>query len=224
MSITRQSANRTLSNLLSPTAMNADLEFAVGSDLEIGDNRYAFKSKVDNDAGIKFNTTDISVDFMSTLGADKSKVFVETGIIRKGTVRVSTQFDKIDATLAAITGLSRALLAGRTYKFKAVLFINANVTGGSKYTIAGIDGLTATNLIFNINLLDNATMAHTITSRQTAFFGSAGQAGTTAGLCIIEGLITANVAGNLVVGFAQNAASGTSSVLVGSTFEIEEVA
>lgn len=224
MPITRQNANRTLSNLTSPTAMNVDLEFATGADLEIGDDRYAFKAKIDNDAGVKFNVTDVSVDFMSTLGVDQAKVFIATGIIRKGTVRVSTQFDKTNATLAAITGLTRALLAGRTYKFKAVLFVDANVTGGSKYTISATGGLTATAIIFNINLLDNATMAHTITSRQIAINGNAGQAGTTAGLCVIEGLITVGVAGNLVIGFAQNTASGTSSVLVGSYLEIEEVA
>lgn len=224
MPITRQSANRTLSNLLSPTAANVDLEFATGADLEIGDNRYAFKAKVDNDAGVKFNSTDVSVDFMSTFGVDQAKVFVNTGIIRKGTVRVSTQFDKTNATLTAITGLTRALLAGKTYKFKVVLFVNADVTGGSKYTIGQTGGLTATAIIFNINLLDNATMAHTITSRQIAINGNAGQAGTTAGLCVIEGLITVNVAGSLTVAFAQNAASGTSSVLVGSSLEIEEVA
>ncbi len=224
MPIYRQNANRKLTNLLSPTAANIDLEFATGADLEIGDNRYAFKAKSDNDAGVKFNTTDLSVDFMSTTAVDQGKVFVNTGIIRKGTVRVSTQFDKINATLAAITGLSRALLAGKTYKFKAVLFIDASAVGGSKYTISANGGLTATNIIFNINLLDNTTNAYTITSRQTAINGNAGQAGTTSGLCVIEGLITVNVAGNLIVGFAQNTASETSSVLVGSTFEIEELA
>lgn len=224
MPITRQNANRNLSNLSSPTAVNVDLEFATGADLEIGDNRMAFKAKVDNDAGIKFNVIDGSFDFISVLGVDQAKIFAPVGIMRRGTVRVSTQFDKVNTTLAQIPELARAVYAGRTYKFKVVLFVNANVTGGSKYALGATGGLTATNIIYNINLLDNTTMAQTISSRQTALGGTAGQAGTTSGLCVIEGLITVNVAGNLLVAFAQNAVSGTSSVLVGSTFEIEEVA
>lgn len=223
MPIYKQNANRTLSNLKSPTAVNIDMEFATGADLEIGDNRYAFKAKADNDAGVKFNSTDASVDFMSTTATEQGKCFIETGIFRKGGVRVSTQFDKTNTTLAAVTGLSRALLAGRSYHFLATLFINADVTGGSKYTMGGTGGLTATNIIYNINLLDNATKAYTITSRQTALGGNAGQAGTTAGLCSIEGLITVNAAGTLSVAFAQNAVSGTSSVLVGSSLIIEEI-
>jgi len=135
---------------------------------------------------------------------------------------VTTQFDKTnDATLANITGLSQDLIASRVYIFEAVLWVDANVTGGSKFAIAGT--ATATNIKYDIMLLDEGTDAYTIVSRQTALAGSAGQAGTTAGLCIIKGLITVNAAGTFTVQFAQNAATPatTSSVLVGSFFNVE---
>lgn len=138
-----------------------------------------------------------------------------------GIKRVSAQFDKTNTTLANVTGLSVNVVAGKSYKFEAVLFVDADVTGGSKYAIGGT--ATATAIIYQVNLLDNGANAYTITSRQTALAGSAGQAGTTAGLAKIEGVITVNASGTLTVQFAQNAASGTSSVLIGSTFKVNEI-
>lgn len=136
--------------------------------------------------------------------------------------RVSAQFDKTtDTTLANVTGLTATLVAGKIYKFEAVLFVDASLVGGSKYAIAGT--ATATNIVYEIILLDNGTSANTITSRQTALAGSAGQAGTTAGYCLIRGLITVNAAGTLTVQFAQNASNGTSSILVGSNFKTEQI-
>lgn len=134
--------------------------------------------------------------------------------------RVSSQFDKVNATLATVTGLSVDVIAGHSYSFEACLFVDANVTGGSKFAING--SCTASAIIYEITLLDNGTNAYTITSRQTALGGSAGQAGTTAGFCRIKGLITVSAAGTLVVEFAQNTASGTSSVLVGSDFIVKD--
>lgn len=133
--------------------------------------------------------------------------------------RVSTQFDKTDATLAAITGLSHNVEAGKSYAFKAFLFYDADAIGGHKYSIAGT--ATATAIRYHIRSLSDATSAYVITARQTALAGAgSGQAGSTAGLTIIEGTITVNAAGTLTPMFAQNAANGTSSILVGSYFEL----
>jgi hypothetical protein len=138
-----------------------------------------------------------------------------------GIKRASAQFNKTtDTALANITGLSVNVEAGRTYSFEALLFVDADATGGSKYAIAGT--ATATAIIYEVALIDNATNAFTITSRQTALGGAAGQAGTTAGLCRISGTITVNAAGTLTVQFAQNASNGTSSVLVGSSFIVRD--
>lgn len=212
------------SNSLNKTGdtMSGDLNFSGTAALEIADNAFAFKALGDNDAGLYFSVTNSAFELRDTLGAANNRFFT-TGITRKGTKRVSTQFNKTDANLAVVTGLQVTLRAGLTYKFRALLFVDANLTGGSKYTVGSTGTLTATAIIYNINLLDNATSAWTITARHTALSGTSGQAGTTAGLCEIEGLITVNAGGDLAVAFAQNTASGTSSVLVGSTLEIEEV-
>lgn len=133
-------------------------------------------------------------------------------------VRVSTQFDKAaNTTLADVTGLSVALAASTTYGFRAVLFVDGDATGGHKYAAAYSGSVTA--IIFQINSVRNDTNALVITSRQTASGGNAGAAGGTAFQTVIEGTITANGTGNLTVQFAQNAASGTSSVLVNSRLE-----
>lgn len=135
---------------------------------------------------------------------------------------VSSQFDKTtNTTLANITGLSQNVMAGLTYIFEAGLWVDADATGGSKYAIAGT--ATATAIKYDIMLLDEGTDAYTIVSRQTALAGSAGQAGTTAGFCLIKGMITVNAAGTLTVQFAQNASNGTSSVLTLSYFNVEKI-
>lgn len=138
--------------------------------------------------------------------------------------QVTTQFDKTNsAVLANITGLSQNLYAGRTYIFEAILFVNADVVGGSQFAIAGT--ATATTIIYEITLTDDATLANTITARKTTLAGAAGQAGTTAGLCRIVGLIKCNAAGTFTVQFAQNAATPatTSSILVGSYFNVQTI-
>lgn len=140
---------------------------------------------------------------------------------KAGHQRVATQFDKTDVTLANIPGLSETLIAGRTYAFEAELFIDADATGGSKYAVGGT--CTASAIIYQIELLDNSTNVHTIVDRQTALGGNSGQAGTTVGKCKITGTITVNTGGTLTIQFAQNAANGTSSVLIGSKLSIEDI-
>lgn len=148
---------------------------------------------------------------------------VKGWINTSGGVRVSTQFDKTsNTTLATITGLSVTVVAGRTYDFEAKLFLTAGAVGGSKYAIGGT--ATATNIIYDIILLDETTNTNTITSRQTAMAGSAGQASTTSGLCRISGTITVNAGGTLTCQFAQNVSNGTTcSILVGSTFKLIDI-
>jgi len=137
------------------------------------------------------------------------------------TMAVATQFDKTNTTLADITGLTQDVTASRTYNFTANLYYDADATGGGKFAIGGT--ATATSIIYQINTICNASNTFVINSRQTALAGSAGQAGCTAGHTQITGTITVNAAGTLTVQFAQNAANGTSSVLVGSSFYINNI-
>lgn len=145
------------------------------------------------------------------------------GYIRwNGLKRVSTQFDKTNTTLATVTGLSVNVKAATNYHFRVVLFIDASAGGGHKVAIGGT--ATATAIIYQVLSVNNGTGAFAVTSRQTALGGAGGQTGATTVYCVVEGEITVNAAGTLLVQFAQNAASGTSSVLVGSTFEVNEMA
>ncbi len=174
-------------------------------------------------AYVFYGTQPLLVEALGGNGNQKLKTD-NSGYIQKyaeidQTSIVTSQFDKTTNTsLANVTSLTANVTAGKTYEFEANLIVDANATGGSKYAISGT--ATATAIKYNIHLLDNSTKAYTITSRQTALNGSAGQAGTTAGTCTIKGSIIVNAGGTLTVQFAQNASSGTSSVLTMSTFKV----
>lgn len=132
---------------------------------------------------------------------------------------VSTQFDKTNTTLADITGLSHNVEAGKRYAFRAVLYTTSNVSGGVKASIAGT--ATATSVIYEGEVHQAGVLVAPGTSRATALATTvANVTAVTAATIIIEGSITVNAAGTLTVQFAENAAVGTSSVLVGSYFEV----
>jgi hypothetical protein len=137
-------------------------------------------------------------------------------------VNAIAQFDKTDTTLANVTfDHAFNVSATRTYQINAKIYFDADVTGGSKWAIGGT--ATAAAVVYQINVICNATNLFVINSRQTALAGSVGQAGCTAGYTEINGTITVNAAGTLTLQFAQNAASGTSSILVGSTMELTKI-
>lgn len=137
---------------------------------------------------------------------------------RRRASRVSAQFDKTNTSLANITGLTADVAAAGTYGFRAVLIVNADATGGYKFAIAGT--ATATAIIARVTAQRDDTSSFTISARLTSLGSSTGIASGTALLVIIEGSIEVNAAGTLVPQFAQNAANGTSSILVGSTWEV----
>ncbi len=133
--------------------------------------------------------------------------------------RVSTQFDKTDATLANITGLTANVAAGKVYRFEAILYTTSDIAGGVKVAMAGT--ATATNIIYEGMTTDAGL---TTQSRATALATAVGAVTTvTAAYIKVTGTITVNAAGTLTVQFAENAATATSSVLVGSTFQVIEM-
>lgn len=136
--------------------------------------------------------------------------------------RLAADFTKTgDTTLADVTGLSREIQSNKRYAFEAELWFDADVTGGHKYAIAASGG-APTNIIYQIESVDNGTpFNNLISARQTSSGGASGQAGATAGFTRITGFIRAGADGNLTVQFAQNAASGASSLLAGSWFKVE---
>lgn len=157
-------------------------------------------------------------------GADSPSTFGAGNIAARnffisieGFKRVSTQFDAAaTTTLANVTGLSSTVSPGKTYRFRAVLSTSSAVAGGVKVAIAGT--ATATSIAYE-GLTINAG---SITQSRATALGTAVGAVTavTAAEIIVEGMIVVNAGGTLTVQFAQNVASGTSSVLINSYFEV----
>lgn len=133
----------------------------------------------------------------------------------------TNSFNSTSTSIANITSLTSSLTAGRTYKFIAELFVDADAIGGSKYTVDG--GATASAIIYEVILVDNTSSANTITSRRTSLGSTIGQSGTTSGFVRISGIIVCNGSGTFSPKFAQNSASGTSSVLGGSNFMVTQI-
>lgn len=133
--------------------------------------------------------------------------------------RVSTQYDNTTTTLGNVTGLTANVAASGTYRFEARLYTTSDVGGGIKVAIGGT--ATATAIIYE-GLTTNAGL---ITQSRATALGTAVGAVTavTAAYVVITGTITVNAAGTLTVQAAANAATGTTSVLVGSTFVLTEM-
>lgn len=133
--------------------------------------------------------------------------------------RVSTQYDNTTTTLGNVTGLTANVAAGKVYRFEANLYTTSDVAGGIKVAIGGT--ATATTIIYE-GLTTNAGL--TTQSRSTALGTAVGAVtAVTAAYVTVTGTITVNAAGTLTVQAAANAATGTTSVLVGSTFVITEI-
>lgn len=195
-------------------------------------------------AEITANITDISVQFgdgaaaaVSAAGKGKIRYNNTTGTFQVSTngaayvnlgmsesTVVSTQFDKTsDTTLANITGLSVSVAAGKKYRFEAVLYTTSNVAGGVKFAIGGT--ATATAVIYEAVVWQTGQDVATGTQRATALATAVGDVtAVTTAYIRITGTITVSAAGTLTVQFAQNASNGSaSSVLVGSTFTVNEI-
>jgi hypothetical protein len=133
---------------------------------------------------------------------------------------LSTQYDSVaSTTLQDLTGLSFSVEASTTYVFVARLYTTSNVAGGVKASINGT--ATATSIIY-----DGITLSGGVTTqtRGTALNATVGAVtAVTAAYIEIRGTIVVNAAGTLLVRFANNVATGTSSVLVGSSFEFRRL-
>ena len=135
---------------------------------------------------------------------------------------VTAQFNKTaDTALATVPGLSIALAASSSYLLEAILFVDADAVGGHKYALDG--AVTANSIKYQVNSISNASNLYVINTRLTALAGTTGQAGATGVYTEIVGVIASSAAGSINVQFAQQAASGTSSVLTQSSFKAVKV-
>ena len=135
-------------------------------------------------------------------------------------VALTAQFNKTtDTALGNV--LSLALAASSTYILEAYLFVDADATGGHKYALDG--AVTANSIKYQVNSVSNTSNLNVINTRLTALAGTTGQAGATGVWTEIVGVIASSAAGSINVQFAQQVASGTSSVLTQSSFQAIKV-
>jgi hypothetical protein len=166
----------------------------------------------------------------SVSGASHAKAYYDTTIdavmlssnggayapLGNNTLRLAADFSKTNNTLADITGFSRNVLAGKTYRFRAVLIGNLDVGGGGQVAIGGT--CTATEFAAAAYIIsDGVSNRYSTTgTKGTAMAGFTGGTGT----FFIEGSIVVNAAGTLTVQFSQSVSSGTSAIVKGSTFTL----
>lgn len=132
-------------------------------------------------------------------------------------VRLATQFDKTNTTLATITGFQFDALAGRIYRIKARLKFTADTAGGIKFALQGSATFTDIRLAIIINS-DGALAPNKVDQLVTA--GTAvSTTGVTAGNVFIDGTIVVNAAGTVTLDMAEASATGTASILAGAVFE-----
>lgn len=143
-------------------------------------------------------------------------------------VAVTTaQFDKTNSdSLSSIPGLDTLLVeAGGTYTFEATLFTVSDIATGVKAAISGT--ATATSIIYEGTLYEAGVSIAAGTTRAAALDTAvADKEAVTVARIDITGTIVVDDAGTLAVQFAEKTAvvATTSSVLVGSKFEVTRVA
>jgi len=181
------------------------------------------KIKLVPDRGLVVSSSGLNTKLKTSggLDVDSDGLFVDWTTNPTKVDFLNSQFDKINVTLAN-TGLSVDLEASKSYWFRAVLFVDTDATGGHKYAISGT--AVASSVLFQINSLDNGSNTFVVNVRGTALNDSGGNSGgETEVFTEIIGFITVSTAGTLTIQFAQDAVSGTSSVLAGSYLVVQEI-
>lgn len=138
------------------------------------------------------------------------------------TVTTSDFSKTSDTTLADVTGLTATLVAGKRYRFIAELTGTSNASGGAKFAIGGTATATSIKVA---GIIQDSASGITFQSKATALGTAVGGATSVSDwTAVIKGVITVNAAGTLTVQFAQNASSGTGSVVSSlSTFVVTQM-
>ena len=107
------------------------------------------------------------------------------------------------------------------YKFEALLFVEPAGGAGSRVSIGG--SVTATEIIYQVNYIDNTTQNLDYKNRVLAMNTNSNITNSNIGVLKIQGTIKCNAAGNLDLLYSQNTATGSNKVLKGSYFSIQEM-
>jgi hypothetical protein len=137
--------------------------------------------------------------------------------------RLATQFDKTNTSLQSVFG-NVTLAAGKVYEFTARLLCAANATGGVQAAVSG--SVVPASIAYAITVSADSTAGAFTTGANgsklaTALNTAIDARGPTSILVEIKGTISVTTGGTINIQFAQGTGSGTSSVLVGSYFEVK---
>lgn len=122
--------------------------------------------------------------------------------------------------LVLVTGLSGALVAGKKYNFKTILFTNSDVSAGVKVSLEGTATYSA--LIAEALCIDAGVVTQ---NRVTALSTNAvAITAITNGYITIEGSIVCTANGTFKIHFAQNVSNAVASkILANSSLEIQQI-
>lgn len=131
---------------------------------------------------------------------------------------LQTDVTATTTTFAAMTDLIHRVEAGRTYNYELCLFTLGVAAAGNKVDFNG--GTCSVHAIEGLAIITTASAIATV--RQTALNTSLGSS-TVNTLVLVKGRMRVNAPGLLVPQHAQNAASGTTTVYIGSYFALTDV-
>ncbi|MHB8994558.1 MAG: beta strand repeat-containing protein [Armatimonadota bacterium] len=138
----------------------------------------------------------------------------------------TAQADRTASTgLAAIAGLVATIPGAGTYTFEAILHWVAPAGGGVKFSVGVVTSVVA-SAITQFQIIDNATNVETNTRIIDILpgTGAASVIGPLNGMTVIRGtVVITSGAGTIAPRFGQSTASGTSNVLLNSSFVVTKV-
>lgn len=132
----------------------------------------------------------------------------------------STLTKTSDTALATIPGFTANLVAGKSYKFTALMHVSSVNTGGVKFGFAGT--ATATSFIASaqISITGGTYSTPTVTSLASTFPATTANGG----MHTISGTFVCNAAGTFILQFAQNTSDPTPSIVfANSSFTVERI-
>jgi hypothetical protein len=159
-----------------------------------------------------------------TTGALTATSFVLGGFTQPVTRIVKTAADfsvTSSTTIQNVTGLSHTVERGKTYAFEATLFMTAGAAGGYRLDVNGT--CTASHVRYHLLVIaDGGTVV--LSEIESALGSNRGASTPTSVIGVIRGTVAVQIGGVLRIGFAQNGASGTPSVVTKhSRFTIQEI-
>ena len=200
-----------------------ELKNSAGATISTVDNVTAIYGSGDMQKAV-YDAANISQQVLGVTAVQSptNKTFDETNSFSSFKLaRNSAQFDKTDTTLADVTGLSVNVTAGATYAFEAYLLVTASGANGIKLAMGGTCTITRMDAY---GYGANGTGFAPLTQAPNVALGATICGQTTAAIIAeVKGTVVVNAAGTFAVQFAQNTASGTSSILIGSLFKVTKI-